>query len=309
MPELPEVESVVRSLRGKVENKLITDLTITPKGEKIFSSIGLENAKSAIKNSQIKSLDRIGKYILINFQDIDGGGPQKNGSDFVGVSHLRMTGKYLLEEQGSVQISPSYLVNSDSLDTKEGLDPHIRFSLLFEDGSKLHFSDMRRFATFEIHENISQNSGIVKLGVDPTKTDLTSEYLVEKLKSKTKNIYNALLDQSIVAGLGNIYVCEVLARASISPISESRAVAASKELIDELIIQIDQVLESAIEAQGTTFKDFQKADSSRGGFQEKLLVYGQTRAVVDGVEYQVEKIKISGRYAHYIPEIQKLIKI
>lgn len=311
MPELPEVENVVLALRRHVRKSRIIEVDIDPSGYKLLGSTSPALLEESLVGHKIEAITRRGKYIHISL----------SGLSHDLVVHLRMTGKFLYEAAVNPHsIAIPHIITTKQPDTNaEGMakasdrsEPHSsrkpdqlrfrRLSLKLDDGT-LHFLDMRRFATFHLVDDVDRYPGITSLGPDALADHFSPEYLGRVLSGKIKPIYSALLDQKIVAGLGNIYVCEVLALSRIHPLKESGKLGVNE--YTAIVSNTKKVLQAAIAAKGTTFRDYAGADGNKGNFSSQLLVYGKQKATIDGVDLVVSKIKIGGRTAHYIPSIQR----
>jgi formamidopyrimidine-DNA glycosylase len=285
MPELPEVENVVLSLKPHVTKSRINDISVTKKGERALGKLKPTDLKELLRDNSIYRISRRGKFIIFQLSEKD-----QNPKGFV-IGHLRMTGRFVFQ-------------SNQILDPKEKLNlAYIRFTIFLENGN-LYFADQRRFGTFHFVNSLEEYPGLQKLGVEALSDELNVDYLQKKFKKRHKPIYSALMDQSIIAGLGNIYVCESLVRAKLHPLTPAKSISANK--LKELILHIKTVLENAIIGKGTSFRDYLDGEGRKGNFQHKLLVYGKKTAHIDGKTYDIAKMKIGGRTVHYIPELQKL---
>lgn len=272
MPEMPEVETVRKTLDPLMRNKIIKKVTVWyPK-----IVIGDETAfKKKLQGKRILKVDRYGKYLLIRLSD-----------NLTLVSHLRMEGKYHVT-------SPEAVKNKHE---------HVEF--LFSDGTAVRYQDVRKFGRMQlvITGTEHQTTGIKNLGPEPNTVEFTVDYFDKQLSHKKKNIKNALLDQSVVAGLGNIYVDEVLWRSQIHPLSKSNQIPDVK--INELHDNINKIIALAIEKRGTTVHTFLDADGKVGEFQKLLQVYGRAGKECTVCGAKLEKIKVNGRGTTFCPYCQ-----
>lgn len=276
MPEMPEVETVRRSLLPLVKGKTIKKVTLW------YPNIVDTDHDKFVKElpgKKIVNIDRYAKYLLFRLSD-----------NLTIVSHLRMEGKY-------------HLVNSKLPKSK-----HDHVELEFTDGSALRYNDVRKFGRMEliITGTERQTTGIGKLGLEPNSSEFTLSYLVNKLHTKKKNIKNALLDQTIVAGLGNIYVDEVLWQSGIHPLSSSSAIP--KKQIESLYQNINNEIAQAIALRGTTVHTYLDANGDEGGFQDYLKVYGHSGESCAKCGTTLEKIKVNGRGTTFCPRCQVMYK-
>ena len=276
MPEMPEVETVRRTLLPLIKGKTIKEVTVWY--PKIITGDAKEFAKQ-LTGKKIENIDRYAKYLLIRLSD-----------NLTIVSHLRMEGKYRLVK----------------INTKK--DKHDHVQIVFKDNSALRYNDVRKFGRMQLIKTGSERekTGIGKLGVEPNSAAFTVSYLQNGLARKKKNIKNTLLDQSIVAGLGNIYVDEVLWETKIHPLSQANAIPAEK--IAQLHDNINSLIELAIAERGTTVHTYLDANGKTGGFQKMLQVYGHKGEPCVRCGTPLEKIKVNGRGTTFCPKCQVIYK-
>lgn len=272
MPEMPEVETVRRTLDPLMRNKIIQKVIVWY--PKIVTG-DVTTFKQTLQGKKILKVDRYGKYLLIRLS-----------GDLTLVSHLRMEGKYHVT-------APTAAKNKHE---------HVEF--LFSDGTAIRYQDVRKFGRMQLVTTGTehQTTGIKNLGPEPNTTEFTVDYFGEQLSHKKKNIKNALLDQSVVAGLGNIYVDEVLWRSQIHPLSKSNKIPDVK--IKELHDNINKIISVAIEKRGTTVHTFLDADGKVGEFQKLLQVYGRAGKECTVCGTKLEKIKVNGRGTTFCPHCQ-----
>jgi formamidopyrimidine-DNA glycosylase len=222
---------------------------------------------------------RRGKYILITLD---------RGAGLA--AHLRMSGRFLVTKK-----------------KKTAPGKFLRVRILLADGRELHFEDMRVFGrlwykpadmTFE-----QVVPALAELGVEPL-TDLTAAGLALKLEKKKQAVKSALLDQTVVAGIGNIYADESLFRAGIHP--QRPAGTLKKAELERLVKEIRLVLLNAIENRGSTLSDYRDADGVNGNYQNQALVYGRTGMECRVCTRKIERVKIGGRSSHFCLKCQPL---
>lgn len=264
MPELPEVQCVVNTLK-RITNKKIAEVTTFTK--KLREPIQI-NLNDLLKDKEIKSIRRRGKFIIFDL----------NTGEIV--SHLGMTGKFLIQEK--------------LIDNKFN-----QVAIKFTDNSYLVYNDIRKFGFITYEEEPNTNKYIKKLGVEPLTIDFNGNILYEMLSKSKANIKQFLLDQSIVVGLGNIYVIELLYICKINP--ETKANTITKEKASELVIEIKKILETAIKAGGSSISDYRDADDKSGSFQNSHKIYGKKN---DPLGHDIEIIKQNGRSTYYCPICQ-----
>ncbi len=273
MPELPEVETVKRVLSKKIIGKKIVDVEVL--FDKLLKNTTKENFENTIKNQTIVDIKRFGKYLILSLDNNDI------------LIHLRMEGKLFY------------------YDKKEEITKHDHIIFYFKDGSTLKYNDVRKFGTFDLlkKEEYLKYPKVKKLGVEANSIDLTKEYLKNKLKKSNKKIKIDLLDQTIINGLGNIYVDEVLFASQIHPESISKNL--NDKDLENIVENSRAILNDAIKKGGTTIKSFAASDQIKGSFQEFLKVYKKKDQECGVCKTTIEKIVVGGRGTHYCPKCQR----
>ncbi|PKN80210.1 MAG: bifunctional DNA-formamidopyrimidine glycosylase/DNA-(apurinic or apyrimidinic site) lyase [Candidatus Cloacimonetes bacterium HGW-Cloacimonetes-1] len=267
MPELPEVQTVINGLQDTLKNGVITSIECNYPGTVIYDpELGDEPFPSAVK-----AYERRGKYIIIHLE---------NAHSII--VHLRMTGKLVWSTVG------------------EETSKHQRACILVGDHHKIPFIDPRTFGKITICLTANVGSYVTKLGAEPLSPEFTADYLLQKLSRKKSPIKTALLDQSTVAGLGNIYVCEILYRAKIRPDRDSAGIRLPK--LREVVKHTKAVLAEALANNGTSISDFRRIDDKTGEFQNFLRVYQKKSCPLD---HPIENLRIAGRSSFYCPVCQK----
>jgi len=273
MPELPEVETVRRTLSKLVVGRTIRDVDVFL--EKMIRNVDVDELKCRLEGRTIQKMDRYGKHLMFDF------------GAFVLMSHLRMEGKYFLR----------------ALDAPRDKHEHVIF--YFTDGETLRYHDTRQFGTFDLidKDDLPSNSPIAGLGPEPYSEDLTYRYLRDKLKNKTVAVKPALLDQSIIAGLGNIYVDEVLFRSRIHP--ETSCADLKPKDIKAIIHNSKVVIERAIELGGSSVRSYTASLGVTGRFQNELLVHTKVDEACPICQTTIIKTKVGGRGTYLCPRCQK----
>jgi formamidopyrimidine-DNA glycosylase len=284
MPELPEVEIVKRALDDALIGRVIRFVDQRREGLRFPFP---ENIAARLEGAKILQSRRRAKYILI---DLD--------SNEILVLHLGMSGKVLIID------------NSNDYQPQK----HDHLILSLDDGAALVFNDTRRFGMVLLlsDEDYSSHSAFKDLGPEPLDNSFSAPVLLDALKNKKANIKTALLDQKVVAGLGNIYVCEALFMTGISP--DTKACDLNEGQIEDLVIAIRDVLNRALEAGGSSLRDYRHADGDIGYFQRQLAVYGREGkecldCSCDIMETGgVKRISQAGRSTFFCPSKQSLGK-
>ncbi|MWC28545.1 DNA-formamidopyrimidine glycosylase [Paenibacillus sp. MMS18-CY102] len=273
MPELPEVETVRRTLNELVAGKKIARVTVSlPRI--IRRPAEPEQFAAALAGHTIMSVERRGKFLRLV---LDG---------LVLVSHLRMEGRYGVYGQD------------------EPVETHTHVIFHFTDGSELRYKDVRQFGTMDLFlpEEELAMPPLNKLGMEPLDDGFTEKALREKLGSKTTKIKPLLLDQAYVVGLGNIYVDEALFQAQIHP--ERTAETLKKAEWTRLYDAIRDTLGRAVAAGGSSIKSYVNGQGEMGMFQHALLAYGRGGEPCSNCGTIIEKFVVGGRGTHICPRCQ-----
>ena len=293
MPELPEVETVRRGLEQKLNNFIIKKVEVCRDSTVAFPTEKDEFIKG-LKNSLLNKWDRRGKYLIAQLKKFEskdirfpsGKSSKNNGYLIV---HLRMTG-YFKYIEGSTQPCK-----------------HTRIRLFDNKNNELRYIDVRSFGQmWWIKEGLSPYTiikGLGSLGPEPFSKEFDATYLKKVISKRTKSIKAVLLDQTIVAGIGNIYADESLYSAGISPFREAKTIK-KYELIN-LKESIVNVLKKSIGSGGTTFSDFRDLAGENGNFGLQTNVYRRTGKKCRKCENFIERQKIAGRSTHWCPNCQK----
>jgi formamidopyrimidine-DNA glycosylase len=281
MPELPEVETVRRGLNQLTLNQKITggDVLLN---RTIAYPFSVDEFIHGIKGSAITTWHRRGKYLLAQLTP-----PSPPSPTWLGV-HLRMTGQLLWLHQD------------------EPLHKHTRVRIFFGDQQELRFVDQRTFGQmWWVPPGVAEESiitGLKKLAADPFSPEFTVEYLAAKLQNRRRPIKTALLDQSVVAGLGNIYADEALFKSGVLPVTLCTDLQIAQ--IQGLHTEIIQVLETSIAAGGTTFSNFLNVKGINGNYGGVAWVYNRTGEPCRVCSTPIQRIKLGGRSSHFCPECQ-----
>ena len=293
MPELPEVETVRRGLAPYVEGARIEAVTLNRKDLRFPFPKGLAQA---LTGQVIESVGRRAKYLLFRL----------SGGQTL-LSHLGMTGSYRFEDFRFKDSSRYYEP------TQQEKHDHLVLALSHPEHGKLRliYNDARRFGFVDLVGDEAESPYLAGLGPEPLGNDFNAEEMAERFKGKKAPIKAALLDQRVVAGLGNIYVSEALHRAHIRPDVEARTLVlksgAPSRRLDDLATGVRTVLIEAVEAGGSTLRDFRAADGGQGYFQHRFAVYDREgepcpTPLCKGV---IKRIVQSGRSTFFCPVCQK----
>jgi formamidopyrimidine-DNA glycosylase len=289
MPELPEVETVRLGLQPVLEGFCLTGV-VTRRGDLRIPFP--KDFASRIKGRKVIALRRRAKYILA---DLDSGESL--------VIHLGMSGRMSVYTQGKQRRIGSYIYDKAPEGAGSGKHDHVVFET--DAPARIVFNDHRRFGlmTLVATERLEEDKLFKDIGIEPLSPAFNASYLAKALDGKKTPIKSALLDQRIIAGLGNIYVCEALFRAGISP--KRLAGAIKKDRLPPLVAAIKKVLKDAIAAGGSTLRDHAQATGDPGNFQHHFLVYGREgKPCKLGCRGTVKRIVQAGRSTFYCPKCQ-----
>ncbi|WP_425640515.1 bifunctional DNA-formamidopyrimidine glycosylase/DNA-(apurinic or apyrimidinic site) lyase [Acetilactobacillus jinshanensis] len=277
MPELPEVETVKRGLNELVKGSTIEHADV--RYPKMIQNVSANDFKDRLKNKKIKRVDRRGKYLLFRLT-----------GDMTLVSHLRMEGKYMVHKSG------------------EPLDKHDYVIFHLNGDRELRYNDTRKFGRMWLIKNGQEKtvSGLGALGPEPTAKDLTFAYMKKIMNKSRGQIKPFLLNQSHIAGLGNIYTDEVLWMSKIHPKQKTNLISDAK--IKLLRKNIINEIQAAIKGHGTTVFTYKNAFGKSGSFQHHLHVYHRTGKPCGRCGTPIKKIKVAQRGTHFCPKCQKLVK-
>jgi len=270
MPELPEVETVVRELKSSIEHKTIRSCAILR--DSYLRGGNPDEFVKRVNGRTIASVSRRGKYIL---WDLGDGGV---------MSHLGMTGKYIRVDKGAEY--PKHTVAVFGFDDFEMI-----------------LNDVRRFGRLKFFEFDDFPDKVSKLGVEPFSDEFTAKYLFENFKNRQRAVKEVLLDQVIIAGLGNIYVSEILFRSKIHPLKQAGKI--SRKKLAEVVKHTREILTEAIAHNGTTISDYKRVDEKSGEFQNFLAVYGRAGEDCKNCGTEIEKVIIGGRSSFFCGKCQK----
>ena len=289
MPELPEVETVKRGLGPVLKGHRIERVETRRSGLRFPFPQGFSERLSGAK---VQTLSRRAKYILM---DLDNG--------FSLIVHLGMTGRFTVLSPKGVSNLGEFYFEAGAGEGANG--PHDHVVLHLEQGVRLVYSDPRRFGMMDVVETsmVGQHRLLKDIGVEPLGNELSASYLAQKFKGKAAPMKAALLDQRIIAGLGNIYVCEALFRVRLSP--KRKAGSVKLEKLEELVRHIRDILNEAILAGGSTLQDFKSTNGEQGSYQQRFLVYDREGEPCTSCGKPIKRMVQSGRSSFYCGACQK----
>ena len=283
MPELPEVETVKRGLEEFIINESIKEVYLSKFSLRFPWP---KDFVSKIVGKKIISIKRRAKYIIIGLSD-----------NYSIIAHLGMSGSYKVLKKGEVQ---DYIILKHD---------HLIIDL---DNFKIVYNDPRRFGYIDItNQDPETHKFLSSLGPEPLSNYFNADNLAETLLNKNKPIKNTLLDQNIVSGLGNIYVCEALFRSKINPKKNCSKLVTSKgkprKNLILLVKKINEVIKEAIESGGSSLRDFSNISGKMGYFQSSFNVYNREneKCLLGSCDGVIKRIIQSGRSTFFCSKCQK----
>mgnify|MGYP000284701361 CR=1 FL=1 len=300
MPELPEIETVARGLRTHILGKTISEVVVYD--AKKFKGTP-KQLKEYVIGKKVVGIERRAKWLLLRLE-----------TDYVFIIHLKMTGQLLFEPAAGKRVRKTepeaYFLGGHTMESDDAARPtfpnsHTRVAFVFSDTSTLYFQDMRRFGYVELHApgKVDAYFSDRKLALEIQDADTTFDYFTQQLSRRARTtIKAALLNQSVVSGLGNIYVDDTLHLAKIHP---TRVVGTltDKEL-RTIYTSARKIINKAIDLGGTSFSSFLRVDGKLGQYWEKRRVYGRTGEPCQVCKTPIEKIRVAGRGTHFCPTCQ-----
>jgi formamidopyrimidine-DNA glycosylase len=287
MPELPEVETVARQLEPELEGRRIERLEVLD--ERWCRPVVPAVLEAAVSGRTITGLGRRGKYLLLAL----------DGAQTL-VMHLRMTGNLILVEGGET-IDPS-----EGMRLYEGerstSERHLRARFILDDGRELWFTDPRRFGEAFLIDDAGLPARFERLGVEPLSAEFTSEALGRQASGRTAPLKSFLLDQSRIAGVGNIYADEALYRARLHPLSPAGSMR--PEHHEALRDGIVAALEAGLERGGASIDDYRDGRGEKGTMQDEFLVHTREGEPCPSCGGPISRIVVGGRSTYYCPSCQ-----
>ncbi|HUR42924.1 MAG TPA: bifunctional DNA-formamidopyrimidine glycosylase/DNA-(apurinic or apyrimidinic site) lyase [Aestuariivirga sp.] len=293
MPELPEVEIVMRGLKPVLEGRRITAVAQRRKDLRFPFP---KDFAARLTGKRVTGLSRRAKYILGSLE----------GGDCL-LIHLGMTGRFtVVAPSGAARSLDRYYFEEGAGEGGNGTHDHVVFSL--DDGTRIIYTDARRFGMMDLFSEAGEHKLLRGIGVEPLGNGLNAAFLADAFRGKKAPLKAALLDQRIIAGLGNIYVCEALHRAKLSPLRKAGTLVRGSRIdprLETLVRHIRDVLNDAIEAGGSTLQDFAHTNGNSGDFQERFAVYDREGKACGVCGTAIKRIVQAGRSTFYCRTCQK----
>jgi len=288
MPELPEVETTVRDLQKKILGRKIDDVW-TDFQKMIKKPRDFKDFKKGIEGRKIENIRRRGKNILI---DLSG-----NKALLI---HQKLTGHLLLgkwKKKGNIWLPPPGPLS-------EKVNTYIHLLFTFDDGQQLALSDLRKFAKAELLNKDELKKELSSLGPEPLDKSFTFENFTEALSRPRGKIKQVLMDQTVIAGIGNIYSDEILWRAKVHPFKEISQL--SEKELKNIYQAIRKTLPLAIKLCGESISDYRTLSGETGFFDKARKVYRREGEKCNRCGTVIKRVKLAGRSAHFCPNCQKL---
>lgn len=282
MPELPEVETIAKKLKSVVVGRKIAEI-------QVFNPKTFQGDGQLLLNQEIIDVSRRAKIIEMVF-----------ANDYVLLTHLKMTGQYLFQNQNNLVAG-----GHPTADWQEQLPGrHTRVQINFVDNSKLFFNDMRKFGWLKLVPTSSLNTVYSSLGPDIISPEVTTDYLLSKFQKRKMPIKQAIMLNEIICGVGNIYACDSLNLAQISPFRPANSL--SRDEVEILLVSMKAIINKAIEHGGTTFDGkYVDIEGKSGNYQTKVLTYGREGKSCYNCGGTILKTKLGGRGTYFCPDCQK----
>ena len=275
MPELPEVETTLRGISPHIQGKKVADVVL--RQTKLRWQVNPQLAE-LLAGQEVLSCRRRAKYLIISF------------ATGILLIHLGMSGSLRIFTDGDARIDHP--------------DKHDHVDIVFADGTVLRYHDPRKFGAILWYEGIAEHHPLLeKLGPEPLSDDFSADYLYQKLKTQKRAVKLALMDNTVVVGVGNIYANESLFKAGISPHRPADKIKKKECVV--LVETVKAVLQRAIETGGSTLRDFVNSDGKSGYFQQEYTVYGRHNEPCVRCGGLVQKEVLGQRGTFYCPNCQK----
>jgi formamidopyrimidine-DNA glycosylase len=295
MPELPEVETTVNFLKSNIINKKITDVWSDYQPNKFSFCNGFNNFKKELVGRVIKSVFRRAKNILL-----------KLDNNKILLIHQKMTGHLLLGKwkKGRLKNWKSPWLPLFKGKLQDPYNDYIHLMIFLSDGNQIAMSDLRKFGKIRIYQSINDIEELKKLGPEPLDKNFTWKVLKQRLANKNQAIKKVLMDQNVIAGIGNIYSDDILWCAKIHPLKKAKYLKENE--VQNIFKCIRKILKEAIKCQGTSIQDYRQPNGKKGYYQDKRKVYKREGQICKRCKKGIiKRIKINSRSSCFCPQCQK----
>ncbi len=281
VPELPEVETVVRGLRPRAQGKLIQRVEIRQAPTYGVIRGSLRSFRRALSGARISRIGRRAKYILLDLEH-----PRRAGKSLTWVVHLGMTGQLYVCKPSAPRLKHTHLV------------------VTLSSGEQLRYCDPRRFGKMRVVSRAGLPDFFARLGREPF--GLSLQRFCRLFAERRAPVKNVLLNQNLLSGLGNIYANEVLFVAGIHPATPAGRLKRTQ--LSHLFRAVQTVLREAIKGQGSTVSDYRNAEGAPGGYQNHLRVYDREGEPCPRCGARIKRMVLVGRSAHFCPRCQRAMR-
>jgi formamidopyrimidine-DNA glycosylase len=291
MPELPEVETIRLGLLDRVSNKRIESVEV--RCERIILRPRPQELAAALAGQTIRDIRRRGKFLIFETDD------------YKLLIHLGMSGQLTYWDQARKDDEKFFITLTGLQKARQhAIDKHTHVSFYFNDGNALHYRDIRQFGKWRLYrpEEFKHAREFWLLGLEPFTKDYSWRRFLEQFEGRKLKIKSLLLNQSFVAGIGNIYADEALFEARIHPERLARSVSVEEK--KRLFRAIPKVLRRGLKYGGTSFRSYTNADGETGTNQEKLRVYGREGESCRRCKATIVRIVVGQRSSHFCPRCQ-----
>ncbi len=286
MPELPEVETIVRRLDSVISGKQISEIIV-------YKDKSFQGDVISVLNAPIIKVSRRAKLIRFHLS---------KGLNFL--AHLKMTGQFIYIGNDGKRLGGGH-PTADWVSELPSNHTRIEFTLLDENKEehKLFFNDMRIFGWVRLLTDSEVTDEYSKYAPDVHTDEVTQEYFYNKLSKTGRKIKQVVLDNKIISGVGNIYACDGLNLAKINPLRPANTL--TKKESDSLLKALKEVINLGIQLGGATIDNYRTVDGFAGGYQNQVLTYGREGEVCKNCSGIIQKIKLGGRGTYYCSKCQK----
>lgn len=301
MPELPEVQTVVSDLNRKILGRKITGIWFD--APKIIKKPASKDFEAAIKGAKIEKVKRRAKNILIYLSQGSKSQGLKIEDERLLLIHQKMTGHLLV---GHWLVKGNKVSALDPAALKEKVNDYIHLIFYLDDGRMLGLSDLRKFAKV-LYGSVSEIESLpelVKLGPEPLDKSFTAQKFKSLMAAEKRKIKQVLMDQEVIAGIGNIYSDDILWRAKVHPFRPANKL--SDRELKEIFKALKIILKKAVKMRGTSTSDFRDTAGQPGNYTNARLVYQREDESCRRCQTPIKRIKMGGRSAHFCPACQRL---
>lgn len=286
MPELPEVETIRRDLQATILNEKIVKFSVKTKSQ--FK--GKDNIEDYLIGKSFEEIDRIGKLLIFKVSK----------SEKYILCHLRMTGQLIHKHKQKISDRKGYSATNTNT---QHPNKHTHIEIKFGNGDALFFNDIRKFGYMQLvtFEELKAVKG--KFGIEPLTKNFTPENFYKITKNRTINVKSFLLNQNLIAGVGNIYADEICFLSGLKP--DTKMDKINKNRLDLIFKSCQEVIAKAIQERGTSFSDYRDGKGEKGNYLKFLHVYGRQGKECLKCGTVIQKTKVGGRGTHYCPKCQK----